>query len=110
MEFNVKADLSIEPDGAYLLEGGVAHLQLFEKSGEDPDFTFDVKETEYVTYDKASGNITAQKVGETTIFVKNSQGDIVKGMPIRVTKAASITVTAEPHPESKQLILDHDYV
>ena len=33
MEFNVKADLSIEPDGAYLLEGGVAHLQLFEKSG-----------------------------------------------------------------------------
>ena len=31
-------------------------------------------------------------------------------MPIRVTKAASITVTAEPHPESKQLILDHDYV
>ena len=33
LEFSVKADIFIEPDGAFLLEGGVAHLQLFEKSG-----------------------------------------------------------------------------
>ena len=33
MEFSVKANLFIEPDGAYLLEGGTAKLQLFEKSG-----------------------------------------------------------------------------
>ena len=33
MEFTVKGDLFIEPDGAFLLEGGKAHLRLFEKSG-----------------------------------------------------------------------------
>jgi len=124
LEFTVKADLFIEPDGAFLLEGGKAHLKLFEKSGlrdstgeqikrelvttgEDPDFKFEVKEPEYVTLD--GNNVTAQKIGETTIFVKNPEGEIVKGMPIRVTKAHSLTVKAHPNPESKQLILDHDY-
>ena len=43
------------------------------------------------------------------MFLKNSEGEIVKGMPMRVVKAHSITVTAEPNPESKQLILDHEY-
>ncbi len=33
MEFSVKSNLVIEPDGAYLLEGGNAQLQLFEISG-----------------------------------------------------------------------------
>ena len=33
LEFTVKGDLFIEPDGAFLLEGGKAHLRLFEKSG-----------------------------------------------------------------------------
>ena len=33
MEFTVKANLLIEPDGAFLLEGATAKLQLFEHSG-----------------------------------------------------------------------------
>ena len=33
MEFTVKANLLIEPDGAFLLEGATAKLQLFEQSG-----------------------------------------------------------------------------
>ena len=33
MEFSVKANLLIEPDGAFLLEGATAKLQLFEQSG-----------------------------------------------------------------------------
>ena len=33
LEFTVKADLFIEPDGVFLLEGGKATLKLFEKSG-----------------------------------------------------------------------------
>ena len=33
MEFSVTASLVIEPDGAFLLEGGTAQLKLFEKSG-----------------------------------------------------------------------------
>lgn len=35
--------------------------------GENADFTFDVKEPEYVTYDKTSGIATAVKLGETTV-------------------------------------------
>ena len=30
-------------------------------------------------------------------------------MPVRIVKAHSMTVTAEPNPETKQLILDHEY-
>ena len=33
MEFSVKSSLFIEPDGAYLIEGGTAKLQLLEKTG-----------------------------------------------------------------------------
>lgn len=43
------------------------------------------------------------------VFVKNAEGEIVKGMPIRVVKPHSMTVTAEPHPETHQLILEDDY-
>jgi len=43
------------------------------------------------------------------IFVKNADGEIVKGMPIRVTRAHSIKVTSYPNPESKQLILENVY-
>ena len=78
-------------------------------TGEDRDYTFEVKETEYVTLDSKSNNVTAVTVGETTVFVKNSEGEIIKGMPIRVSKAGSVTVTAEPHSDSKQLILGHEY-
>lgn len=84
MEFSVKANLVMEPDGPYLLEGATAHLQLFEISGvkddngkptrrelpttgEDPDFFFEVKEPEYVTFDKKSNNVTGVKLGETTV-------------------------------------------
>ena len=34
-------------------------------TGEEPDFTFEVKEPEYVTLD--GNNVTAQKIGETTV-------------------------------------------
>ena len=34
-------------------------------TGEDPDFKFEVKEPEYVTLD--GNNVTAQKIGETTV-------------------------------------------
>ena len=85
------------------------YLLELKTTGEDRDYTFEVKEAEYVTLDSQSNNVTAVTVGETTVFVKNSEGEIIKGMPIRVTKAGSVTVTAEPHPDSKQLILNHEY-
>jgi hypothetical protein len=33
LEFSVSANLIIVPDGAFLLEGGVANMKLFEVSG-----------------------------------------------------------------------------
>ena len=35
--------------------------------GEDADFTFEVKEPEYLSLDKASNKVTAMKLGETTV-------------------------------------------
>lgn len=126
MEFSVKANLLIEPDGAFLLEGATAKLQLFEQSGildkegnptkveiettgKEPDFTFDIKEPEYVTLDPTTNIMTAVQQGETTVFVKNSEGEIVKGMPIRVDKANKIKIVAEPSSKSNQLIKGNDY-
>jgi len=126
MEFSVKANLLIEPDGAFLLEGATAKLQLFEQSGildkegnptkveiettgKEPDFTFDIKEPEYVTLDPTTNVMTAVQQGETTVFVKNSEGEIVKGMPIRVDKANKIKIVAEPSSKSNQLIKGNDY-
>jgi len=43
------------------------------------------------------------------IFVKNPEGEIIKGMPIRVTKAHTLKIVSHPYPESKQLILDNVY-
>jgi hypothetical protein len=36
-------------------------------SGPNADFTFDIKEAEFVTLDKDSNNITGVTVGETTV-------------------------------------------
>jgi len=126
MEFTVKSNLFIEPDGAYLLEGATAKLQLFEQSGikdsegkpkkveiettgKDADFTFEIKEPEYVTLDKETNVMTAMQLGETTVFVKNAAGEIVKGMPIRIAKANKIKIVAEPEAAGNQLIKGHDY-
>jgi len=109
-----------------LLEGATAKLQLFEHSGildkegnptkveiettgKEPDFTFDIKEPEYVTLDPTTNVMTAVQQGETTVFVKNSEGEIVKGMPIRVDKANKIKIVAEPSSKSNQLIKGNDY-
>ena len=49
-----------------------AHIEMFLlyyleliTTGKEPDFTFEVKEPEYVTLD--GNNVTAQKIGETTV-------------------------------------------
>lgn len=35
--------------------------------GEDAEFSFDVKEPEYISFDKATNTVTGVKVGETTV-------------------------------------------
>ena len=52
----------------YILGGVFFNLDFFLElvtTGEDPDFKFEVKEPEYVTLD--GNNVTAQKIGETTV-------------------------------------------
>jgi len=41
--------------------------------------------------------------------VKNPEGEIIKGMPVRVTKAHSMKIVTYPDPDSKQLTVDHIY-
>ena len=42
-------------------------------------------------------------------MVKNNDGEVVKFAPVRVTTAHSISVVSHPDPDSKQLILGHEY-
>lgn len=41
--------------------------------------------------------------------MKNSEGEVIKFVPVRVTTAHSLTVTARQDPDSKQLMLGHTY-
>ena len=45
----------------------------------------------------------------TQLLVKDKEGNVVKAVPLRVTTAHSVTLTSHPAPESKQLILGHEY-
>lgn len=125
MEFSVKAPLMVEPDGVFLLEGGMVNFKLLEKgidqygktniqeldvTSVDSDYTFEIKEPEIAVLDKATSNVTALAAdGETTLFVKNSEGEIVKGVPVRITTAHKLLVKSYPDPDSNQLILGHTY-
>ncbi len=41
----------------------------FTTFGEDPDFTFEIKETDIVTKDKDTSNVTGIMEGETTVSI-----------------------------------------
>lgn len=88
MEFSVKAPLMVEPDGVFLLEGGMVNFKLLEKgidqygktniqeldvTSVDSDYTFEIKEPEIAVLDKATSNVTALAAdGETTVSSKIS--------------------------------------
>jgi hypothetical protein len=132
MEFTITAPLQVEPDGVFLLEGATVQFRLFEKvvdrdgkssmaelnltksekedQGEAaPEYKFEVKEAEFASFDEKTGFVTALKEGETTLFVRNAEGEVVKSVPVRITTASSITVTTLQDPESNQMILGNEY-
>jgi hypothetical protein len=43
------------------------------------------------------------------LFIKSSDGEIVKSVPVRVTTANHVTVTIRQNPEATQVILGHEY-
>ena len=76
---------------------------------EDVGLKFEVRDPDILRMDDTTGNMTAMKEGETYVFLKNSEGEVLKGMPIWVTPVHKVDVTAHPHPESRQLIKKQDY-
>jgi len=124
LEFTVSAPLQLEPDGIYLLTGGEANITLFEKIGkkENPilskvdikgelaEFTIASKEEDIVKVDmERQVLIAGTPDDETTIFVKDLEGNILKGVPIRTASPHRMEVKSYPHPESKQLIINQEY-
>ena len=75
----------------------------------DIGLTLEVSDPEIVRMDNTSGNMMALKEGETYVFLKNSDGEVIKGMPEWVTPARKVNVTAHPHPESRQLVKKQEY-
>ena len=97
-DITITAPLHLEPDGAFLLEGGEAKLRLYEKIGPKDNFrlvplplgddlaehTIESREEDIARVDQARQVVIGGSPGEeTTLLVKDLQGNIVKGVPIR---------------------------
>jgi len=124
LEFTVSAPLQLSPDGIYLLAGGEANLTLYEKigkkdnpvlsqvaiKGENAEFTLASREDDIVRVDLEREVIIAGTPDdETSILVKDLEGNILKGVPIRTASPHRMEIKSHPYPESKQLIVHHEY-
>jgi len=124
LEFTVSAPLQLEPDGIYLLAGGEAKLTLFEKigkkdspvlspvaiKGDTAEFTVSSREEDIVKIDMEREVVIAGTPDdETSILVKDLEGNILKGVPIRTASPHRIEIKSHPYPESKQLIVNNEY-
>eukprot|EP00090_Calanus_glacialis_P028282 TRINITY_DN45475_c0_g1_i1.p1 TRINITY_DN45475_c0_g1~~TRINITY_DN45475_c0_g1_i1.p1 ORF type:complete len:919 (-),score=251.02 TRINITY_DN45475_c0_g1_i1:238-2994(-) len=124
LDFTVSAPLQMEPDGIYLLAGGEAKLALFEKigkkdnpvlspiaiKGELAEFTIASREDDIVRVDiEREVLIAGIPDDETSILVKDLEGNILKGVPIRTASPHRMEIKSHPYPESKQLIVNQEY-
>merc|ERR1712013_79677 len=124
LDFTVSAPLQLSPDGIYLLAGGEANITLYEKigkkdnpvlsqvsiKGENAEFTLASREDDIVRVDLEREVIIAGTPDdETSILVKDLEGNILKGVPIRTASPHRMEIKSHPYPESKQLIVHHEY-
>jgi len=124
LDFTVSAPLLMEPDGIYLLAGGEAKITLFEKigkkdnpvlspvaiNGELAEFTLASREDDIVRVDmEREVIIGGEPDDETSILVKDLEGNILKGVPIRTASPHRMEIKSHPYPDSKQLIVHHEY-
>ena len=118
MEVSVSATLSLEPDGVYLLAGGEANISLFESvdgaksliSWDATDYTVTSREEDIAKVDmKRKVVIAGEPDDETSLLIKDGEGNIVKGVPIRTARPHRMEIQAHPHPQSKQLIVGQEY-
>jgi len=122
MEITVTSELSFEPDAVYLLEGANVEMKVLEHlrdskqeikmgiegKGKD-EFYLDIKDSKIATLNRKTGEITGSEEGETTLYVRNKEGEVIKGQPIWVVRPKRIEISSHPHPESKQLLNQHTY-
>ena len=123
-DITITAPLHLEPDGAFLLEGGEAKLRLYEKIGPKDNFrlvplplgddlaehTVESREEDIARVDQARQVVIGGSPGEeTTLLVKDLQGNIVKGVPIRTARPARMEIKSYPDPESVMMVAGRDY-
>merc|ERR1719438_388133 len=46
---------------------------------------------------------------ETSLLIKDGEGTIIKGIPIRTASPHKMEIKAHPYPESRQLIVGQEY-
>lgn len=124
LDIHITAPLLLEPDGAYLLPGGEAKLGLFERlgskerpvfeqlpiGGEMAEHLITSREEEVALVDMERMVVVAgQEEDETSLLVKDTDGNIIKGVPVRVVRPHRMEVVSHPFPQSKQLIVNHEY-
>ena len=124
LDITVTAPLQLQPDGIYLLQGGEANLTLYEKigtkdnfelkplplTGELAEYIIESREEDIARVDMARQVVIGGTPGEeTTLLVKDLNGNIIKGVPIRTARPARIEIKSHPNPESVQLIVNKEY-
>jgi len=122
IDITVTSQFRFEPDAVYLLEGASVKMKVLEqfedkaievvmgKEGQGKDeFYLDVKNPEIVSINRKTGELKALVEGETTLFVKDKEGEVIKGQPIWVARPKKLVVNTYPYPESKQLIINREY-
>ena len=118
LELSVASQLVLEPDGVYLLPGGAASLALQERVGaalqpvpwDTADYTVESREEDIARVDMAARTVYGGSADEeTSLLIKDKDGGIVKGVPIRTASPHRMEIRAHPHPESRQLIVGQEY-
>ena len=121
-DISITAPLHLEPDGAFLLEGGEAKLRLYEKIGPKDNYklvplplgdelsehTIESREEDIARVDQARQVVIGGRPDEeTTLLVKDLEGNIVKGVPIRTARPARMEIKS--HTESVHMVVGRDY-
>ena len=122
LDATITSQLGLQPDGVYLLTGAEANLTLLEKLGskEVPilkvipwdltDFTVASREEDIAKVDmNRKVVIGGVPDDETSLLIKDGEGTIIKGIPIRTASPHKMEIKAHPYPESRQLIVGQEY-
>ena len=124
LDISISAPLQLQPDGVYLLQGGEANLTLYDKigtkdnfqlkpvplSGEFTEYTIESREEDIARVDMARQVVIGGTPGEeTTLLVRDLEGNIIKGVPIRTARPARMEIRSHPNPSSVQLIVGQEY-